>query len=216
MQDFTDMVSALQNEGIKVIIDFVSNHTSRWQNPTDSNSAEHGRLYEPDRDSNGNFIFDANGNPIDLNNDGSHDNLIADPNGTVNPGWFHRISDRGNDDSRFGYRYKDLGSLADFTHELPEVADYLEKAAIFWKSKGINGFRHDATLHMNPAFTKGLRDAIDSAVGGAITHFGEFFIGKPDPKYAEYASFPDRTGVNNLDFEFFRTITNVIATARKT
>lgn len=210
MKDFTDMVSALQNEGIKVIIDFVSNHTSRWQNPTDGNSAEHGRLYEPDRDSNGNFVFDANGNPVDLNNDGSHDNLIADPNGTVNPGWFHRIGDRGNDDSRFGYRYKDLGSLADFTHELPEVADYLEKAAIFWKSKGINGFRHDATLHMNPAFTKGLRDAIDSAAGGAITHFGEFFIGKPDPKYADYVSFPDRTGVNNLDFEFFRTITNVI------
>ncbi|MDX3774605.1 alpha-amylase family glycosyl hydrolase [Chromatiaceae bacterium AAb-1] len=210
MKDFTDMVSALQSEGIKVVIDFVSNHTSRWQNPSDGFSPEHGRLYEPDRDGSGNFVFDVNGNPVDLNSDGSHDNLIADPNGTVNPGWFHRIGDRGGDDTRFGYRYKDLGSLADFTHELPEVADYLEKAAIFWKSKGINGFRHDATLHMNPAFTKGLRDAIDSAAGGAITHFGEFFIGKPDPKYAEYASFPDRTGINNLDFEFFRTITNVI------
>lgn len=210
MKDFTDMVAALQSEGIKVIIDFVSNHTSRWQNPSDGFSPEHGRLYEPDRDSSGNFVFDGNGNPVDLNSDGSHDNLVADPNGTVNPGWFHRIGDRGNDDTRFGYRYKDLGSLADFTHELPEVADYLEKAAVFWKSKGINGFRHDATLHMNPAFTKGLRDAIDSAAGGAITHFGEFFIGKPDPKYAEYANFPDRTGINNLDFEFFRTITNVI------
>ncbi|MCW8109727.1 alpha-amylase family glycosyl hydrolase [Alteromonas ponticola] len=210
MSKFEEMVNALHAQGIKVVIDFVSNHTSRWQNPTNNNSPEHGRLYEPDRDSNGNFVFDANGNPVDLNSDGTVDNLIADPNGTINPGWFHRIGDRGSDGSRYGYRYKDLGSLADFTHELPEVAEYLEDAAIFWKAKGIDGYRHDATLHMNPAFAKGFRDAIDSASGGAVTHFGEFFIGKPDPKYGEYESFPDRTGINNLDFEFFRTVTNVI------
>ncbi len=209
MKDFTDMVAALHANGIKVVVDFVSNHTSRWQNPTSNNSAEHGRLYEPDRDNNNNFSFNANGDPIDLNNDGSSDNLIADPNGSTNPDWFHRKGDRGSDSSRFGFRYRDLGSLADFTHELPAVADYLEKAAIFWKSKGIDGYRHDATLHMNPAFAKGFRDAIDSASGGAVTHFGEFFIGKPDPKYAEYTSFPTRTNINNLDFEFFRTMTNV-------
>jgi glycosidase len=210
MKDFTDMVAALHANGIKVIVDFVSNHTSRWQNPTDNNSAEHGRLYEPDRDSNNNFSFDVNGDPVDLNNDGSSDNLISDPNGTTNPNWFHRKGDRGTDSSRFGYRYRDLGSLADFTHELPAVVKYLEKAAIFWKNTGIDGYRHDATLHMNPAFAKGFRDAIDSAPGGAVTHFGEFFIGKPDPKYAEYTSFPDRTNINNLDFEYFRTLTNVL------
>ncbi|PCJ45924.1 MAG: alpha-amylase [Gammaproteobacteria bacterium] len=209
MKDFQDMVTALHSNGIKVIIDFVSNHTSRWQNPTNNNSAEHGRLYEPDRDANNQFSFDVNGDPIDLNSDGSSDNLIADPNGTVNPGWFHSKGDRGSDSSRFGFRYRDLGSLADFTHELPEVIEYLEDAATFWKAKGIDGYRHDATLHMNPAFAKGLRDAIDSAPGGALTHFGEFFIGKPDPKYGEYESFPDRTSINNLDFEFFRTVTNV-------
>jgi glycosidase len=210
MKDFTDMVDALHNAGIKVVIDFVSNHTSRWQNPTNGNSPENGRLYEPDRNSFGNIVFDTDGNPVDLNGDGSSDNLIADPNGTVNSDWFHSIGDRGSDSSRFGYRYKDLGSLADFTHELPEVTEYLVDAATFWKSKGVDGYRHDATLHMNPAFAKGLRDAIDSAPGGSVTHFGEFFIGKPDPKYGEYASFPDRTRINNLDFEFFRTITNVI------
>lgn len=210
MKNFTDMVDALHAQGIKVIVDFVSNHTSRWQNPTTGYSAENGRLYEPDRDINGNFVFDANGNPVDVNNDNSVDNLIADPNGTVNPGWFHRIGDRGSDSSRFGFRYKDLGSLADFTHELPAVVEHLEEAAKFWKSKGIDGFRHDATLHMNPAFAKGFRDAIDSAPGGALTHFGEFFIGKPDPKFAEYVSFPTRTTINNLDFEFYRTIANVL------
>ncbi|NMH64077.1 alpha-amylase [Shewanella sp. SHSM-M6] len=211
MQDFSDMVEALHANGIKVVIDFVSNHTSRWQNPTNGNTPENGRLYEPDRDANNSFSFDAGGDPVDLNNDGSSDNLIADPNGTLNPDWFHRKGDRGSDSSRFGYRYRDLGSLADFTQELPAVAQYLEEAAIFWKGKGIDGYRHDATLHMNPAFAKGFRDAIDSAPGGAVTHFGEFFIGKPDPKYAEYTSFPTRTNINNLDFEFFRTMTNVFA-----
>jgi glycosidase len=210
MQDFTDMVDALHAQGIKVVVDFVSNHTSRWQNPTIGYSPENGRLYEPDRDANGDFVFNASGDPVDFNNDGSVDNLIADPNGTVNPGWFHRIGDRGSDSSRFGFRYKDLGSLADFTHELPAVVEHLEEAATFWKTKGIDGYRHDATLHMNPAFAKGFRDAIDSAPGGAVTHFGEFFIGKPDPKFAEYASFPTRTTINNLDFEFYRTIANVL------
>jgi glycosidase len=210
MEDFTDMVDALHGEGLKVVIDFVSNHTSRWQNPTDGYAPENGRLYEPDRDGNGDFVFDSSGNPVDLNSDNSVDNLIADPNGTVNPGWFHRLGDRGSDSSRFGYRYKDLGSLADFTHELPAVVEYLEEAAIFWKATGIDGYRHDATLHMNPAFARGFRDAIDAASGGAVTHFGEFFIGKPDPKYGEYETFPDRTGINNLDFEYFRTLTNVL------
>lgn len=210
MADFNEMVEELHDAGIKVVIDFVSNHTSRWQNPTDNFSAENGKLYEPDRNGSGDFVFDTNGDPVDLNSDGSSDNLIADPNGTTNPGWFHSIGDRGSDSSRFGYRYKDLGSLADFTHELPEVAEYLEEAAIFWKEKGIDGYRHDATLHMNPAFAKSFRDAIDSASGGAVTHFGEFFIGKPDPKYGEYTTFPDRTGINNLDFEFYRTVNNVI------
>lgn len=64
------MVDALHAEGIKVVIDFVSNHTSRWQNPTDGFSAEHGRLYEPDRNSSGDFVFDSDGNPVDLDSDG--------------------------------------------------------------------------------------------------------------------------------------------------
>ena len=57
--------------------------------------------------------------------------------------------------SRFGYRYKDLGSLADFSQENGEVAEYLEEATLFWANMGINGIRHDATLHMDAAFAKG-------------------------------------------------------------
>lgn len=82
------------------------------------------------------------------------------------------------------------------------VAGYLEDATLFWANMGVNGIRHDATLHLNPAFVKGLKDAVDS--NSTVTHFGEFFIGRPDPKYDEYVYFPKQTGVNNLDFEYFR------------
>jgi glycosidase len=77
------------------------------------------------------------------------------------------------------YRHKDLGSLADFSHENGTVVASLEKAANFWKAKGVDGFRHDATLHMDPAYVKGLRDAIDSSSGGPVTHFSEFFYRAP-------------------------------------
>jgi glycosidase len=205
MADFNSLCNILHQNGIKLIIDFVTNHTSRWQNPTLNFAAEDGKLWEPNKDGSGNYLFDANGEPVIVN--GQFETLLADPNNNT-AGWFHDLGDRGSDTSRFGYRHKDLGSLADFSHENGTVAAYLEKAALFWKGKGVDGFRHDATLHMNPAFVKGLRDAVDSSNGGPVTHFGEFFIGRPDPKYDEYRTFPNRTGVNDLDFEYFRAATN--------
>lgn len=201
LNEFEELRDALHDNGIKLIIDFVTNHTSREMNPTAGNIPEDGKLYEPDRKEDGSFAFDENGEPYDYNGDGLVENLIADPqNDTL--GWFHGLGDRGSDSSRFGYRYKDLGSLADFSQENGMVAQYLEEATLFWANMGVNGIRHDATLHLNPAFVKGLKDAVDSS--NTVTHFGEFFIGRPDPKYDEYVYFPKQTGVNNLDFEFFR------------
>jgi glycosidase len=214
MQDFVALKDALHAQGMKLVIDFVSNHTSRWLNPTNGNSAEDGRLYEPDKNG-GNYVFDANGNPLDWNSDGNFENLLANPHNDVN-GWFHGLGDRGADSSRFGFRHKELGSLADFSQENAQVVAHLEQAAKFWKSKGIDGMRHDATLHMNPAFVKGFKDAIDTDTGGPLSHFGEFFIGRPDPKYDEYRTFPDRTGVNNLDFEYYRAATNAFGNFSET
>lgn len=215
LSTFTDLRDALHAEGMKIVIDFVTNHTSRYQNPTSSYSAEDGKLYEPDKDASGNYAFDTNGEPYDYNSDGKVENLLADPNNDTN-GWFHNLGDRGTDSSRYGYRHKDLGSLADFSQENSSVIAHLEQAAKFWKSQGVDGFRHDATLHMNPAFAKGLKDAIDSAAGGPVSHFGEFFISRPDSKYDEYKTFPDRTGINNLDFEYYRAATNAFGNFTET
>lgn len=201
LNEFKELRDALHENGIKLIIDFVTNHTRREMNPTAGNIPEDGKLYEPDRKEDGSFAFDENGEPYDYNGDGLVENLIADPQNDTN-GWFHGLGDRGDDSSRFGYRYKDLGSLADFSQENGEVAEYLEEATLFWANMGINGIRHDATLHMDAAFAKGLKDAVDSS--NTITQFGEFFIGRPDPKYDEYVYFPKQTGINNLDFEYYR------------
>lgn len=207
MKKFEELKDALHDNGIKLIIDFVTNHSSRWLNPTDNFSPEDGKIYEPDKDSNDDYIFDDNGEPLDYNGDGQIENLLADPHDDAQ-GFFHGIGDRYGDTSTFGFRHKELASLADYSQENGIVIEHLEKAAEFWVDKGIDGFRHDATLHMNPAFVKGLKDSIDSMSNGPLTHFGEFCIGRPDPKYDEYRSFPDRTGVNNLDFEFFRCISS--------
>lgn len=196
MADFDRLQQALTDAGIKLVIDFVTNHSS--------DGRYDGCIYEPDRDANGNYTFDANGDPIDYNNDGQLENLVADPNNDYK-GWFHHLGDRGTDNSTFGYRFKDLANLADYSQENAEVAAYMEEALKFWANRGISGIRHDATLHMNPAFVKNAKDAVDSQ-NGPLTQFGEFFIGKPDNKYSEYASFPDRTGVNDLDFEFYNTV----------
>lgn len=198
MQEFIALKNALHSNGLKLVIDFVSNHSGP---STDGD----GVLYEPDKDANGNYTFDANGNPTDYNGDGKKENLMVDINNDIT-GFFHHEGNRPDSDtSKFGFRHKELASLADFSQENGTVVAYLEKAAEFWKSKGIDGFRHDATLHMNPAFVKGLKDAVDSSTGGPVTHFGEFFIGRPDAKYDEYKTYADRTGVNNLDFEYYNT-----------
>ncbi|MEV0587476.1 alpha-amylase family glycosyl hydrolase [Nonomuraea sp. NPDC050310] len=208
LQEFRALRDALHGQGIKLVIDFVTNHTSRWQNPTSGFSPEDGKLYEPLKDGSGNYVFDANGEP-------TGEQLLANPHADTN-GWFHGLGDRGADSSRFGFRHKDLGSLADLSQENAQVVKHLEKAALFWKAEGVDGFRHDATLHMNPAFAKGVKDAVDSAPGGPVSHFGEFFIGRPDPKYDEYRTFPDRTGINNLDFEYFRASTNAFGSFSET
>lgn len=200
-KQFQSLRDALHENGIKLVIDFVTNHTSRSHNPTRNYANEDGKLYEPDKKPDGSYAINADGEPYDYNGDGKVENLLADPNNDAN-GWFHQFGDRGGDNSVWGYRNKDLGSLADFSHENANVVSYLESAVKYWNGQGINGLRYDATLHENPAFVKGLMDSVNKQ--STVTQFGEFFIGRPSDKYSEFCSFPKRTGVNNLDFEYYR------------
>lgn len=99
LNEFKELRDALHANGIKLVIDFVTNHTSREMNPTANNIPEDGKLYEPDRKEDGTFAFDENGEPYDYNGDGLVENLIADPQNDTN-GWFHGLGDRGDDSSR--------------------------------------------------------------------------------------------------------------------
>lgn len=197
LNDFKELRDALHANGIKLVIDFVKNHTS--DRSTD------GKLYEPDKLSDRIYAIGSDGRPYDANGDGVVENLVADPNNDYNS-WFHHYGNRTDSETDvWSYRNKDLANLADLSHENGQVVSYLESAVKYWTNLGIDGIRHDATLHMNPAFVRGLMDATNSVQ--TITHFGEFFIGRPSEKYSEYISFPARTGVNNLDFEFYNAAT---------
>lgn len=198
LNEFKELRDALHANGMKLVIDFVTNHTS--------DSAVDGKLYEPDKLSNGDYAIGTDGKPYDANNDGIVENLVANPNNDTN-GWFHHFGNRADSETdTYSYRNKELANLADFSQENSQVVSYLEKAVGYWTKLGIDGIRHDATLHMNPAFVRGLMDATNSIQ--TVTNFGEFFIGRPSAKYSEYTSFPTRTGVNNLDFEFYNTATS--------
>lgn len=205
LNEFKELRDALHDNDMKLVIDFVTNHTSRYQNPTAGFKAEDGKLYEPDKLEDGSYAIGEDGEPYDYNGDGKVENLVADPNNDKN-GWFHNAGDRGDDSTLWGYRNRDLGSLADFNQENPQVVSFLENATTYWANLGIDGIRHDATLHMNPAFVKGLKDKVDS--NNTVTQFGEYFIGRPDPKYNDYVYFTEQTGVNNLDFEMYRSLTS--------
>ncbi|WP_210429621.1 hypothetical protein [Paenibacillus dendritiformis] len=52
-----------------------------------------GVLYEPDRDSSGQYVFDPDGNPIDDDGDGQVENKIADILNDTN-GFFHHEGNR--------------------------------------------------------------------------------------------------------------------------
>jgi len=67
MQTFQNLVDTCNANGIKVVVDFVTNHTSRRVNPTDNDNPEDGKLYEPDKLPGGGYAFDLYGNPYDYN-----------------------------------------------------------------------------------------------------------------------------------------------------
>ena len=174
--DFDNMVTAAHSHGIKVIIDFVTNHTNQ------EDSTEQGGFYK-----NGVFWGDQ----------------TADTNG-----YFHHNGNRAdNQTTRFDYEYRDLAGLADFSQENPAIIQYQKDAVKVWLDHHIDGIRSDAVLHQDPAFLKIWQDYINSY--SPIYTFGEYFIGSPDPKYADYKTFQARTGIGILDFELFNVMDNV-------
>ena len=58
----------------------VTNHTSRYQNPTAGFKAEDGKLYESDKLEDGSYAIGEDGEPYDYNGDGKVEKLIGSLN----------------------------------------------------------------------------------------------------------------------------------------
>lgn len=124
-------------------------------------------------------------------------------------GLFHHLGPRADGDtSTYDFQFKDLTKLADLSTENSTVQNYLTDSIDVWLSHGVDGIRNDATLHQSDAFRTVFADKVNSSTR-PVFQFGEYFIGTPDPKYDDYRTSPDRTGIDILDFEFANTARSV-------
>jgi glycosidase len=147
MAKFEQLVQVAHDNGIKIIIDFVPNHTSPASS-SDASYVEDGNLYD-------------DGSYVAAYND--------DPNS-----YFHHNG--GTDFSTYEDGiYRNLFDLADFDHHEAFIDQYLKDAIKLWLDKGIDGIRVDAVKHMPPKWQKTLMDTIYDHK--PVFTFGEWFLG---------------------------------------
>ena len=147
MATFERLVDVAHNNDIKIIIDFVPNHTSPASS-SDASYVEDGNLYD-------------DGSYVAAYND--------DPNS-----YFHHNG--GTDFSTYEDGiYRNLYDLADLDHHETFIDQYLKDAIELWLDKGIDGIRVDAVKHMPPKWQKTLMDTIYDHE--PVFTFGEWFLG---------------------------------------
>lgn len=130
MATFEELISVAHDNGIKVVMDFVPNHTSP---STADGELEDGVLYDD-----GSYVAAYGDDP----NDYFHHN-----GGTDYSSYEDQI-------------YKNLYDLADFDQHESYVDQYLKDAIKLWLDKGVDGLRVDAVAHMPPLWQKTLMDTI--------------------------------------------------------
>lgn len=143
--DFRAFTSAMEDAGLKIVLDIVANHGSPgWSMPVDQ--PEFGRLY------------DASGN------------LIAD-HGNLPP----EQLDPANNPLHAFYNVKpDLAQLSDFNEANPAVMDHLVGAYLQWIEQGAQAFRVDTVRHVKPEFWRVFAERIRAKHPGFFM-FGEVF-----------------------------------------
>lgn len=143
--DFRAFSAAMQEAGLKIVLDIVANHGSPgWSMPVDQK--EFGRLY------------DANGN------------LIAD-HGNLPP----EQLDPANNPLHAFYNVKpDLAQLSDLNEDNPAVMDHLVGAYLQWIEQGAQAFRVDTVRHVKPEFWRVFAERIRAKHPGFFM-FGEVF-----------------------------------------
>jgi glycosidase len=185
--DFTTMINAAHAKGIKVIIDYVPNHTS----PADvevTSFAENGRLYDD-----GVLLASYTG---DLGNTYRY----FHHNGYID-------GSKGEWDILETTQYKMMYDLADLDQTSGAVDRYLKESIKKWLDLGVDGIRVDAIKHMSLGSQKNLFAHIYAYKPVYI--FGEWMMSSPapDPASTEYA---DKSGGNLLNFRYARILRDVL------
>jgi glycosidase len=177
-QPFDDFVTAAHDNGIKVIVDFAPNHSNA------RNSGEDGAL---------------------------HANNALQATYTSNPGgFFNTAANMGGSqfDAPYETQYYTLYDLADLNQQNPQVDALLKEAVTALQARGVDGFRIDATKHVNWGWQYTLANSIQTTARSFV--FGEWVADDAgNPLYPDMLKFSNRSGIAALNFPLFTTITSV-------
>ncbi|MGB8259594.1 MAG: alpha-amylase family glycosyl hydrolase [Terracidiphilus sp.] len=184
---FDKLVTAAHAAGIRVIVDFVANHT----NPI--GAGEYGSLYN-----NGVKVTDYS----------------SDTGASL---YYHHNPDIADFNDRYQVQYDTLDGLADLDQENPWVDNYLKAAVTQFLDRGADGFRFDAVKHVNWGWEYTLENSIANwqPQAGQPTAaerpflFGEWMEGSGDTLYADSVKFSNRSGIDLLDYPLYYPMVDV-------
>ncbi|WP_256392503.1 alpha-amylase family glycosyl hydrolase [Natronoarchaeum rubrum] len=181
MSDFQQLVDVAHQNDIKVVIDFIPNHTNPARED-DPSFMEDGALYD----------------------DGEYVASYGD-----DPGYFRHNGgiDFSSGPSYEETLYKNLYDLPDYALQSSFIDTYLKEAVEMWLDTGIDGIRVDAVAHMSPEWQKTLMDTIYEH--RPVFTFGEWFIGA-DESNSRYYEFSNDSGMSLLDFRFGQDLQQVL------
>ncbi|EMA35672.1 cyclomaltodextrin glucanotransferase, partial [Halobiforma nitratireducens JCM 10879] len=180
MDDFERLIDVAHDHGIKVVIDFVPNHTSP-ADEDDPDYVEDGALYDD-----GEFVA----------------SYTDDPNGS-----FHRNGGIDDFDDYEESIYANLFDLADLNQQAPEIDEYLTESIKLWLDKGVDGIRIDAVRHMSPGWQRTLMSEIFDH--RPVFTFGEWFLGEGE-RDQDYYDFANESGMSQLDFRYGQKLRQVL------
>jgi glycosidase len=186
---FDKLTAAAHANGIRVIVDFVANHTN------DIGVGENGALYD-----NGVKVTDYS----------------SDTGATP---YYHHTPNMTDFEDRYQLQYDTLFGLADLDQTNPWVDNYIKAAVGQLLARGVDGFRFDAVKHVNWGWEYSLENSIANWSGAQTLPtatarpfvFGEWLEGSGDPLYADSVKFANRSGMNLLDYPLYGPIVDVFA-----
>ncbi|XP_070501812.1 maltase A3-like [Chironomus tepperi] len=134
-QDFSDLIKAIREKGMKIIVDFVPNHCG-YEHKFFQAALNGNKTYD-------NWFVWGRGTGVNETNPPSNWQRIGGP---VSSGWNRHIN--GVEIARKEYFYAQFyWNMPDFNFREYEVRQYFEKFLRTWLDFGLDGFRVDAISH---------------------------------------------------------------------